>query len=336
MKNLSFVDKILYLVNSLLATLLLFSYLLPYVSPNTIPVLAVLSLFVPVLLFINLGFVIYWLIKLKRRLTLSLTVLIIGWFIITPFYKISSNSSSLNNDLKIMSYNVKTFDLFTKKQENASFENGFEFISDKNPDILAVQEYYKSSKINLNFPYKYVKLKSRNNKFGMAIYSKFKIINSGSLDFKNTANNIIFTDIIKEKDTIRIYNIHLESLRIKPNEENFGQKNSEKLIKRMSGTFKKQAAQLELFLAHEKQWKGKKIVCGDFNNTAYSWIYNQVSKNKKDTFLEAGKGFGKTYNYWFPMRIDFILTDDEAIINQFNSFSVGYSDHYPVMSKVNW
>ena len=44
-------------------------------------------------------------------------------------------------------------------------------------------------------------------------------------------------------------------------------------------------------LAHEQSWNGKKIVCGDFNNTAYSWVYNQISKNKKDALVinVAGK-----------------------------------------------
>ncbi len=123
---------------------------------------------------------------------------------------------------------------------------------------------------------------------------------------------------------------------IKPNEENFGEENSEKLIKRVSKSFKKQALQTALFLKHEQQWKGKKIVCGDFNNTAYSWIYHTISKNKKDAFIEAGKGFGKTFKYWFPLRIDFILTDKNATVNQFLTFPEEYSDHLPIQAQINW
>ncbi|QOD61190.1 endonuclease/exonuclease/phosphatase family protein [Polaribacter haliotis] len=335
MKNLSFLDKIFYLLNSLLATLLLLSYLLPFISPSTIPFFAVLSLFVPVLIIINLGFFIYWLIKLKKQAFLSAFVLIIGWCFSSPFYKISSKSSSLNTDLKVMSYNVKAFDLFTNKKDS-TLNTGFDFIASKNPDVLVIQEYYQSTKIHLSYPYKFVKTKNKKGKFGMAIYSKYKIINSGSLDFKDTSNNIIYIDIVKKKDTIRVYNLHLESLRIKPNEENFGQENSEKLLIRVTNSFEKQAEQTNQFLAHEQQWKGKKIICGDFNNTGYSWVYDQITKNKKDAFIEAGKGFGKTFNYWFPMRIDFILTDENAIINQFKSFSEQYSDHFPIQAKINW
>ena len=112
MKNLSFLDKILYLANSLFASLLLLSFLLPYISPVIIPVFAILSLFVPVLLIMNFVCTIYWLLKLKKQFLLSLIILGIGWFFAPPFYKISSNTSSLNSDLKVMSYNVKTFDLW--------------------------------------------------------------------------------------------------------------------------------------------------------------------------------------------------------------------------------
>jgi endonuclease/exonuclease/phosphatase family metal-dependent hydrolase len=263
-------------------------------------------------------------------------VLVIGWLFLPPFYKISSKNSSLNDDLKVMSYNVKTFDLFINKKDTIENINGYTFIKDKNPDILAVQEFYKSKKIKISFPYKYIKTKNDKSKFGLAIYSKFSIVNQGSLNLTNTSNNIIFADIVIKKDTVRVYNLHLQSLSISPEKENFGQENSEKLINNLKKRFKLQANQTEQFLAHQQQWKGKKIICGDFNNTAYSWVYKQISENNKDAFIEAGKGFGKTYTYWFPMRIDFILTDETAVINQFNSFSEAYSDHFPIQARVNW
>ncbi len=329
MKKLSFLDKFIFLVNSVLATLLLLSYCLPLVSPKTIPFFTILSLFVPILLLLNLLFIIYWLLKLKKQFFLSTLIISIGLFVSKPFFKISSENSALNNDLKIMSYNVKAFDLFFKK----GVSNGLEFIKSKNPDILCIQEYFSSSKIKINYPYQYVKKKGN---FGMAIYSKFKIINSGSLDLAQTSNNIIFADVLKNNDTIRVYNTHFESLRIKPNEENFGEKDSEKLFIRLSSSFKKQAVQTAVFLAHEQNWLGKKIISGDFNNTAYSWMYHQISKNKKDAFIEAGKGFGKTFNYFFPLRIDYILTDKNAIINKFVVYNEEFSDHYPILARVNW
>ena len=336
MKKLSLVNKIINLLNSILATLLLLSYLLPYVSPKSIPSFAILSLFVPILVIINLLFVIYWLLKLKKQFLLSTIILLIGCFFSAPIFKVTENLSSLNDDIKVMSYNVRMFNHWKWLKEDDITKKITKFISEQSPDVLLFQEYYTLEKQQISYPYKYIKTKNKKAKIGLAIFSKFPIINQGSLDLKNTTNNIVFVDILRKKDTIRVYNLHLQSLQLSTDKENFGQENSEKLIARLKQGFKKQAEQTEVFLAHEKNWKGKKIIAGDFNNTAYSWVYNQISKNKKDAFIESGKGFGKTFNYWFPLRIDFVITDESAIVNKFTSYSIKYSDHYPILAKINW
>lgn len=336
MKKLSFLNKIIFIINSLLAAFLLLSYLLPYISPNKVAILAILSLLVPFLIIINIFFVLFWLLKLKKEFFVSTFVLIIGWFFTPALYKLTSNTSSLTDDLKVMSYNVRMFNHWKWIEKENIPQKINEFVIEKSPDVLLFQEYYSLEKQKFSYPYKYIKMKNKKAKIGLAIYSKFPIIHKGSLNLENTSNNIIFVDIKRQKDTIRVYNLHLQSLQLKPDKENFGQENSEKLIARLKEGFKKQAEQTEVFIKHEKQWKGKVIVAGDFNNTSYSWVYNQISTDKKDTFIEAGAGFGKTFNYWFPMRIDFILTDKNAIINQFHSFSENNSDHFPILAKINW
>ena len=334
MKKLSLIDKLLYLINSIVATMLLLSYILPYISPKTIPLLAILSVTVPVLIILNLLFAVYWLIKLKKQALLSIAVFIIGLAFLNSFYKLSAKEVFLNNDVKVMSYNVKMFNHYQWNQDTSISQKTLEFIAEKKPDIIAIQEYFESPQINLEYPYQYIETKK--SKFGLAIFSKFKIINSGTFNFKESANNIIFVDVVKENDTIRVYNIHLESLKINPNKQHFGEESSEKLFGRLKGTFQKQAKQTEQFLAHEQKWSGKKIICGDFNNTAFSWVYNQISKDKKDAFIEAGKGFGRTYNYPFPVRIDFILTDSSIDINSFKTYDEKFSDHFPIQARINW
>ncbi|WP_240614705.1 endonuclease/exonuclease/phosphatase family protein [Polaribacter filamentus] len=248
----------------------------------------------------------------------------------------TENNSSLNDDVKVMSYNVRMFNHWRWTEDDNISAKIKTFITEQEPDIILFQEYYSLEKQQFNYPYKYIKTKNKQDKIGLAIYSKFPIINKGSLNLEHTSNNIIFADVIRKKDTIRVYNLHLQSLQLNTSKENFGQANSEKLVARLKERFKKQAEQTKIFLAHEEGFKGKKIVGGDFNNTCYSWVYNQISKDKKDAFLEAGSGFGKTFNYWFPMRIDFIFTDENAVINQFNSFSEKNSDHFPILTKINW
>jgi endonuclease/exonuclease/phosphatase family metal-dependent hydrolase len=110
---------------------------------------------------------------------------------------------------------------------------------------------------------------------------------------------------------------------------------SENLVKRVGTTFKLQQSQTELFLAHKANCRYKMIVCGDFNNTAYSYIYKEIKGDLQDAFVEAGNGFGRTFNFkFFPIRIDFILADQSFDINAFKTFDVELSDHYPIMANV--
>jgi len=114
------------------------------------------------------------------------------------------------------------------------------------------------------------------------------------------------------------------------------QENSERLIKRMATKFKMQQFQAELFQLNSTSCKHRKIIMGDFNNTAFSSVYNIIKEDMNDAFVTAGSGFGKTLDYpFFPMRIDFILNDDSFSVNQFTTFSEHYSDHFPIMAELS-
>ena len=94
-----------------------------------------------------------------------------------------------------------------------------------------------------------------------------------------------------------------------------------------------QQLQTELFEKHKNNCPYKMIVCGDFNNTAFSYVYHSIKGELKDAFKTAGNGFGRTYDFkFFPTRIDFILADRALNIESFKTFDVNYSDHYPIMA----
>ena len=340
MKKLSWLNKLLFVLNSLFAFLLLLSYLIPFISPNSFPTISIFSLVVPVLIIVNILFTIYWVIKLKKQFLLSTLILLIGFQYINSLYKISEKKILLNDDVKIMSYNVRLFNIYKWKKEGKeeTLKLVKDFIKEKDPDIICFQEFLTA--YDVNFDYKYKFINNNPNKdisyFGQAIFSRYKIINSGSLNFNSLANNAIFVDLVKNNDTLRIYNVHLESQKIQLSKENFGEKNSDRLLKRIQNTFKKQADQAEKLLAHEETSNYKTIICGDFNNTAFSYVYRKLKNSKKDAFIEAGKGFGKSYDYIFPARIDFILTDKNITINNFKTYDNQYSDHFPVMARLKF
>ena len=336
MKNLKGFDKLIFVVNSLMAFALLLSYVLPYMAPKQFAFLSVLSLTVPALIIVNILFAVYWLLKVKRQLILSLLVLVIGYNHVFSLYKFSSSKNvDDSQNISIMNYNVRLFNAFDWIKDANVKQNISSFIAEKQPDILCIQEYRPDDKINLDRYYRYEQLSGKKVKNGQAIFTKFPIIKSGSIEFPETSNNAIYADVVKGIDTIRIYNVHLQSLGIDPTVEKLANEDSENLFKRVSTTFKMQQFQTELFLKHKKQCSYKMIICGDFNNTAYSYVYKEIKGNLKDAFKEAGNGFGRTFDFkFFPVRIDFVLVDENFEVNSFKTYDVKLSDHYPVMAKV--
>jgi len=335
MKNLKLIDKIVYLINGLLAFVLLLSYLLPFVPPKTFALLSVLSLGVPFLILINAVFFLYWLIKLKKQLILSLVVLIIGYFSFGSLYKFSSeDDQEHDHQLKVMNYNVRLFNLYNWIPEKGIQNKMVNLIKQKAPDVLAIQEYHPHPEVDLSFfKYKFEKLSGKKTKYGQVILSQFPIINSGSVEFPETSNNAIFIDIVKQTDTIRIYNVHLQSLKIDANMDKLKQEDSERLLKRTEQTFEMQQLQTELFLKHQAACPYKTIISGDFNNTAFSYVYKELKGDLIDAFKKAGNGFGRTYDFkFFPIRIDFILSDASFEVTDFKTIDNKYSDHYPIMA----
>ncbi len=338
MKNLSFFQRIVFFINNVFALLLLLSILIPYIPPKSFPLISVGSLTVPILLVIHLVFILYWiLVGFKKQFLLStLCILLAISFSYFP-YKFSGRSEKSENAIKIMSYNVRLFNLYNWiKGKNIPIEIS-KFIALQTPDIVSFQEFDSDVNIPLEYNFKYVKKKGENNNFGQAIFSRFPIINKGSLEFEGTSNNIIFADLQIKQDTVRVYNIHLESFGIKGDLENLDENKSKKLIQRVSSTFVKQQPQVEQLLAHLEKCSYKTMICGDFNNTAYSWVYKQIKGDYKDSFLQAGQGFGKTFELKkFPLRIDFILVNPEFEILAHQNFNIKYSDHEPIMATIKY
>jgi endonuclease/exonuclease/phosphatase (EEP) superfamily protein YafD len=137
--------------------------------------------------------------------------------------------------------------------------------------------------------------------------------------------------------------MHLQSIKISPdvdeindNIEVINKSKSQMLYKRISKVFTQQQQQAEIFKEHESRCEYPVIICGDMNNSAYSYVYRNIKGKLKDSFEEAGTGFGQTYKFkYYPARIDYIFAD-EMIVKEFQSFpEMKDSDHFPIMAKLS-
>lgn len=333
-------NKLIYWGNVLAAFLLLVSFILPYLPPKTFPTLSLLSLVVSLLIIVNIAFAIYWAVQFRRRFFVSFAVLFISYFYFNVFYEVSTEGdvSNYKNTLSVLSYNVRLFNAYEKNPETDAKQIISEILAAENPDIVCVQEYYKPNTIDFStYPYQYIHFKSEKAKLGHAIFSKYPLVNTGAFDFKETYNNTLYADVVKNNDTIRVYSLHLQSLGIIPRVSFLQESDNEKLRKRVSRALEKQQNQVAAILAHKKHTAHPVIICGDFNNTPFSYSYRKLKEGMRDAFRERGNGLGTTFKFEkYPMRIDYIFASEGLDILSFDTVEQTFSDHYAIRATLGW
>lgn len=346
MKQLSWPNKIVYFFNIVLAVLTFGAYFFPFLAPKVFPLLSVFTLFLPMLLVLNLLFFVWWAIQIKRHALLSGVVLLLGMTFISKFYKFGSEDYvPQDGDFKVMSYNVRLFNKFEWSEKTTVPVEISDFVKENDPDILCIQEYSAMESFDTSrYPYGYVAIQHGQISTGQAIFSKYKIIGKGDIPFADTSNKAIYADVLKGTDTIRIYNMHLQSIKISPDVHEIegdingiDKKKSQMMLRRISTAFRRQQSQAEMLREHRADWTHRVIICGDMNNSAFSYVYRTIRGELNDSFEKAGSGFGRSYDLkYYPLRIDYIFTDPAYDVKSFRSFpEIVDSDHFPVLTVLS-
>jgi vancomycin resistance protein VanJ len=331
-----FFKHFVFFINSVVAVFTICGYLLPFLKPSQFRVLSVLSLILPALIAVNVIFVLYWLFQFNRKVLLSSIVLVVGYPYMSSLYRFEPQPQDA--DLSIMSYNVRLFNLYDWINNDKIPETIADSVLKISPDIVCIQEFYSAAPFEMpDYEFRYLHIKNQGSKIGQAIYSKLPIINKGSVGFEGTTNNAIFADIVTATDTIRIYNLHLQSLKITADVASFSQEQAELLVRSMGKTFVRQEEQMNQFLEHLKTSPYAVVIAADLNNTAYSYVYRRLTENLLDGFKSGGEGFGSTFDFRsVPIRIDFVFTDKKFLTTNQRTLSWGLSDHNPILAHIKF
>ena len=366
-KKSSFFGKVLRFLTYLLLITLLLSFSARFVSPEKIWMLAFFGICFPYLYILSALIFILWLLNRKKISLYILVVLIICSPLFFKYFNFFSSSKENSNtdlpSLNIMSFNVRDFNLdnsFNDADKKLTRNNILNFIKGESPDLICLQEVYydtlhkyktidtlveiQGAKNNNT----YFSYKRNEHRFGITTLSKYPIVNKGVISFNNDAKDqCIFTDILFNGDTIRIFNAHFFSIGLSSEDLNFVDHISSLKIESkepdsLSQSFKKIAGRLKkAFIGRSNQVAVvaeqmasspyPSILCTDLNDTPSSYAYRLVSKNMNDAFLECGTGIGKTYNGKLPyFRIDYIFYSDFFKSFNYKTHYKDLSDHYPI------
>lgn len=331
------------------------------VSPLKILFPAYFALLSPVILILNVTFVVFWMLARKWAFLLSLSVLMLSATQVKEAFPLNfgslENKSPLSDPIHILTYNMMMsgkLEKHTRKNPNKVIQ----YILDSDADIVCLQEFMVSKKsiyltksdmlrIFRKYPYKHIcYIQSKTTKQnGIATMSKFPIINQQRIKYNSKANISIYSDINIRGQIIRVVNNHLESNRITENDkemsirlkDRFDAENltdvTIRFSRKLGNAYRMRASQADLVAKTIAESPYKILLCGDFNDVPVSYAYTRVKGNLKDAFVELGSGFGWTFpqNY-YGFRIDYVMYDSTAFRPvKYYTDKVKYSDHYPVL-----
>lgn len=340
----------------IVAGLLVLSYASTLVNPAKAWGFSLIGLMFVPLSVVNLLLLIWAVKRLSRSFVIPLLALLPSLFFLGRYVQLSSEDVEPPQDptVKIMSYNVGRFALRDAKAGIASnaqcADSIFALIRKENPDVVCLQEF-RISDLNQVRSYLNRQLKgykaefylfpmSNGSAFGNVTLSKLPVKNKGKVKFEESANLAIFTDYEIQGRRFRVYNCHFESYNVSLPGILRGFLHADKAVVSATGSKMKRSIirrpqQVDKVFSDIEQCPVEAFVCGDFNDNPMSYSYFRMTRNRKDSFREVGRGFGATFAHMWPLlRIDYILLPDRFRALTHETPRVHFSDHYPVITTV--
>lgn len=361
-RRLSFILRLFLWANILNSFALLAAYLATHISPNSFVYFSFFGLSYPVWLVIALLFIVFWMFFRFKYIWISIVTLAFGFNHLRHFAAVNFSDEELTEKVKVLSYNVRIFNLYDLDHRIENRNQIFNFLHEQDAGIYCFQEFYhqegrgfvtKDSLVNLlktpHYHERYTHELTNKRYFGVATFSKYPIINKGEIPFDNDPNNFcIYSDIVRNTDTIRVFNAHIGSIRFQDDDyrffnedapEDFYHNNEagQRILRRLKIGFEKRAPQAEKIADEIANSPYPVILCGDLNDTPVSYCYRQFNRLLNDAFVESGNGIGTTYIGEIPSnRIDYIFYSDDFGSNGFETHDLNCSDHKPISCELGY
>ena len=334
--------------NLLAVLILLFSYFSVFIPPDKWWFPSLFGLAYPFILLGNVFFILLWLLLKPRFLLISLVAVLIGFGFIRRYIQLDGKEVE-NGDLKVLSFNVMHFAGNGMEFQKETADKIVDFLHEQDADIICLQEVRirKNTIFNLAQTVKdldsihHYQYARSSTTYGSVTMSRYPIVNMGEIRFENSRNITIYTDVLIGNDTVRIFNIHLQSYQIDPNRYNIIESSGlaegiemdqvREVKSKFRNAYKLRAEQVREIRNYIDNSPYHVILCGDFNDPPASFSYRKLTRGLRDAFVSAGKGVGRTYAGKLPsLRIDYILHSPGFLSYNFKTYDFRLSDHLPV------
>ncbi|MFC3562000.1 endonuclease/exonuclease/phosphatase family protein [Pedobacter jamesrossensis] len=358
----TFFDKIFLPLTIVAAICLLLGTIGGSIDPRKNILFAYFALAYPYALLINILFLIWWAVRKRWSFVFGIAFIIgVGYKTIHAtfgFGGVEGGSQKAEGSIRMMTYNVHSFKLFGENNTIPAKEKMLQIVKEQNPDIICFQEFYTRKKGEFNTidslktllnvdHYYFVPVDSNSyESFGLAIFSKYPIKNKGIIKFEGSGDNMsIYADLDIKGKSLRIFNVHFQSISFQPQDYQFldqlTQKTrgklyaSKRILIMLKRAFVKRSNQVDVMKTEMAKCTTPYLIAGDFNDTPASYAVNQITQGLNNTFTKKGSGFGKTYNGKFPnFQIDYIATTKDLDVINYLIPKAKLSDHFPVRADL--
>ncbi|MFN3664636.1 MAG: endonuclease/exonuclease/phosphatase family protein [Sediminibacterium sp.] len=352
------------IINLTIIVLFLLSCLSPFLNTAKWWVIGFTGLIVPYLILGLVFFIIFWLIVKPKLALASLITLIIGIQQVNVVFAWRPGSAAGEMKpagvLRVVSWNIQSFNGFTKNKTARKLARTelVASILKFEPDVVCLQEFnhkegHNPETDNLSlfkktYPFNHFSKDYQRDggeyQSGCIIFSKYPIIATGKVKYP-VAESLIYADLLKGDDTIRIFNTHLQSFKFKDTDysdlekireqDDEGLKASKNIVKKMRLAFKRRGVQAGIVRSELDKSPYPSIICGDFNDVPNSYTYFHIKNNWQDAFLKKGFGIGRSFIALAPtLRIDYILANPSFNVKMFDMIDEGLSDHIMLVADL--
>jgi endonuclease/exonuclease/phosphatase family metal-dependent hydrolase len=360
----SLAKRVFVLINLLAAFVFLIACYGPYLNPQFWWFLLFLGLGFPILFIVIIFFIFFWILFSPRYIFISIAALLLGWKGVSVFLAVRPipdfNLEKPKDVIRVVHWNVARFVEWRRNNNKGSQIRlrMMDLIKRQNADVLCFSEFYHSTNPeyydNLNYvmkdlgyPYFYFSWDDDGGDqwAGQAIFSRHPIIDSGIVRFPKPGiqESLIYADVVFQKDTLRFYTMHLQSVQFKKTDYDNIEKiknRDDSLLETSRGILSKlkratiiRSRQADMVREALDSCPYTPIVTGDFNDVPNSYTYYTISDNLQDAFLKKSFGVGRTFSGISPtLRIDYILAANNLSVLQFDRHVRKYSDHYMLVA----
>ncbi|GAC1368920.1 MAG: endonuclease/exonuclease/phosphatase family protein [Hymenobacter sp.] len=268
--------------------------------------------------------------------------------------------------VRLLSANVRIFNVYAhlRDPDFASSKGFVRWLATSPADVLCLQEFYNEPHDSKESGdvfrtddhlgrgsgrHSFVSVTLTNSigaEFGLAIFSRFPIVRRGTIAFgRLSQNHAMWADLARpaapgqRADTIRVFNLHLQSMSMEETDIVAATKSraglrlkAPNLLRRFRNGAVARGTQVDTVLARVARSPYPVLLAGDLNDLPYSYAYDQLADHLQNAWATVGFGIGATYHGRLPgLRIDQQFAGPQwRVLGCRVHREIKWSDHFPV------